>query len=412
MCTAFHTAYSPPGRPDLLLKREVFLNRIADPDVTAGFLFRESHTDACIYHELPLYGYFKDGGSPLSVAVAMREKWPDRVFIYGAISPHQPNALERVDYLVEEVGVSGLKLYPHDLVAGELCSIQLNDSDLLYPIFERAAAHGLRTIAIHKALVMGPVPIEPYYVNDVGDAARAFPDLIFEIVHGGLAFLEEAAYLVQYHPNVTVSLEATSALLFKAPWKFAEIIGTLMDVGAADRIIWGLGGAALHSRAFEERMWAFEIPDELQVRYGLPPLTEAGQARDPRRERGEDPGSGHRLVPSQDARRRVRQAARARACMVVPRRGCRNARERGRSGVSGAASDADPLRETTDAILKVLEGIIDPCSQAAGAPVGLVSMGLVRDVSVSWSARSRDRERGARDHRAWLHDARDLLSHR
>ena len=270
----FHTAFAPPGRPDLVLKRDVFLNQIADPDVTAGFLFRESHTDACIYHELPLYGYFKDGGSPLSVAVAMREKWPDRVFIYGAISPHQPDALERVNYLVEEVGVSGLKLYPHDLVAGELRGIQMNDPDVLYPIFERAASHGLRTIAIHKALVMGPVPIEPYYVNDVGDAARAFPGLIFEIVHGGFAFLEEAAYLLQYHPNVTVSLEATSALLFKAPWKFAEIIGTLMNVGAADRIIWGLGGAAIHSRAFEERMWAFEVPEELQARYGLPPLTE------------------------------------------------------------------------------------------------------------------------------------------
>jgi uncharacterized protein len=121
---------------------------------------------------------------------------------------------------------------------------------------------------------MGPVPIEPYYVNDVGDAARAFPNLIFEIVHGGFAFLEETAYLLQYHPNVTVSLEATSALLFKAPWKFAEIIGTLIDVGATDRIIWALGGAAIHSRAFEERMWAFEFPEELQVRYGLPPLTE------------------------------------------------------------------------------------------------------------------------------------------
>ena len=33
--------------------------------------------------------------------------------------------------------------------------------------------------------------------------------------------------------------------------------------------------------------------------------------------------------------------------------------------------------------MKVLEGVIDPCSQAAGAPVGLVSMGLVRDVSVT-----------------------------
>jgi uncharacterized protein len=209
----------------------------------------------------------------LSVAVAMREKWPNRIFIYGAISPHQPNALERVDYLAEEVGVSGLKLYPHDLVAGELRGFQMDDSELLYPIFERAASHGLRTIAIHKALVMGPVPIDPYYVNDVGEAARAFPGLTFEVVHGGLAFLEETAYLLQYHPNITVSLEATSGLLFKAPWKFAEIIGTLVDVGAADRIIWALGGAALHSRAFEERMWAFELPDELQDRYGLPPLT-------------------------------------------------------------------------------------------------------------------------------------------
>ena len=51
--------------------------------------------------------------------------------------------------------------------------------------------------------------------------------------------------------------------------------------------------------------------------------------------------------------------------------------------MSGVASDADQLRATTDAILKVLEGVIDPCSQAAGAPVGLVSMGLVRDVSVT-----------------------------
>ena len=215
-------------------------------------------------------------------------------------------------------------------MAGELRGIQMNDADVLYPIFERAASHGLRTIAIHKALVMGPVPIEPYYVNDVGDAARAFPGLIFEIVHGGFAFLEEAAYLLQYHPNVTVSLEATSALLFKAPWKFAEIIGTLMDVGAADRIIWGLGGAAIHSRAFEERMWAFEVPEELQARLRAAAAHGGSQARDPRRERREDAGSRHRCVPSQDARRRVREAARAQAGMVVPWRGTSHARERGR----------------------------------------------------------------------------------
>jgi metal-sulfur cluster biosynthetic enzyme len=42
-------------------------------------------------------------------------------------------------------------------------------------------------------------------------------------------------------------------------------------------------------------------------------------------------------------------------------------------------SDADSLRAET---WRVLEGIVDPCSQAVGAPVGLASMGLVLDVSV------------------------------
>ena len=47
------------------------------------------------------------------------------------------------------------------------------------------------------------------------------------------------------------------------------------------------------------------------------------------------------------------------------------------------ASDADPLRATAEATRTVLEEIVDPCSRAVGAPAGLVSMGLVLDVSVS-----------------------------
>jgi uncharacterized protein len=269
-----HLQFSPPGRDDLVLTRDAFINDIADADVTAQLLFGESHTDVCIYHELPLYGYFRDGGSPLAVGEEMRERWPGRVYIYGGVSPHQGGALERVDELVEEHKVAGLKLYPHDLVAGELRSFKMDDEDVVFPIFERAQKHGLRTIAIHKAIVMGPVPIDPYHPDEVGEAARAFPDLTFEIVHGGWAFLEETAFLVQWHPNITVSLEGTSALLFRAPWKFAEIIGTLMAAGAADRIIWALGGAVIHSRAFEEELWKLEFPEELVEGYGIPPLTE------------------------------------------------------------------------------------------------------------------------------------------
>jgi metal-sulfur cluster biosynthetic enzyme len=42
-------------------------------------------------------------------------------------------------------------------------------------------------------------------------------------------------------------------------------------------------------------------------------------------------------------------------------------------------ADAASLREQISACL---EAIVDPCSTASGAPAGLVSMGLVRDVAV------------------------------
>ncbi|RUZ71657.1 hypothetical protein EN943_33015 [Mesorhizobium sp. M7A.F.Ca.US.006.01.1.1] len=39
--------------------------------------------------------------------------------------------------------------------------------------------------------------------------------------------------------------------------------------------------------------------------------------------------------------------------------------------------------ELRDLIARTLEGILDPCSMAAGAPAGLVSMGLVGPVDVT-----------------------------
>ena len=50
--------------------------------------------------------------------------------------------------------------------------------------------------------------------------------------------------------------------------------------------------------------------------------------------------------------------------------------------MSRPAAAADPLRATAEAAWNVLERIADPCSTAVGAPAGLVSMGLVLDVSV------------------------------
>jgi predicted TIM-barrel fold metal-dependent hydrolase len=244
-----------------------------DPELVAGALFAESRTDAAIYHEVPLFGALKDGGSPLWVGEQMRERWPGRVVLYGGVSPRQPGALERVDELVEEHGVKGLKLYPMDLVSGEIERLDMGDPEVAFPIFERAQKLGIKVVAIHKALPLGPVPIGPFQVTDVEEAAAAFPDLHFEIVHGGFAFLEETALQVARFPNVVINLEGTSLLLARSPRRFAEILGSFLAYGAFDRVVWATGAMAVHPRPFLEAFWEFEMPRDLVEDYGFPEVT-------------------------------------------------------------------------------------------------------------------------------------------
>jgi predicted TIM-barrel fold metal-dependent hydrolase len=273
-----HVGMSPRGRPEWTLSRHGFVHA-DDPELLAHALFAESATDACVYHGVPGYGLFRDGGSPLSVGRAMRDRWPGRVALYGPVSPWQPGVLEEVDRLVEEDGVVGLKLYPMDLVDGEIGTFRMDDPEVAFPIFERARQKGIRTVAIHKAIALGPVPIEPFRVTDVEGAAAAFPDLTIEVVHGGLAFTEETALQLWRFPNVAVNLEGASAFLANAPRRFAEVLGTFLSYGAEDRIVWATGVVANHPQPFLEAFARFEMPRDLVEDYGYPELTPEVKAK-------------------------------------------------------------------------------------------------------------------------------------
>ncbi|EIF31661.1 putative TIM-barrel fold metal-dependent hydrolase [Burkholderia sp. Ch1-1] len=272
---AGHSKLIPDGDPKWALSRERF-RHAADPDLMAQALFAESQTDVCIYHGTPLYGIYRDGGSPLSVGRAMRERYPDRVALYGPVSPWQPDALDLIDQLVEEDKVVGLKFYPMDLVDGEVKSYRLDDPEIAFPLLEKARKLGVKMIATHKAIPQGQVPSEPFAPFDVAGAATAFPDLTFEVVHGGIAFLEETAWQMQRFPNVTVNLEGSSAyLLQRSPRRFAELLGSLLVWGGEDRIFWATGCVAHHPRPFIELFWDFQIPDDMCEGFGYPKLTEA-----------------------------------------------------------------------------------------------------------------------------------------
>ena len=111
-------------------------------------------------------------------------------------------------------------------------------------------------------------------MGDVSGAAEAFPDLNFEIFHGGFAFLEDTALKATYSKNVTINLEGSSALIFYAPDRLAHILGSLILAGAADRVVWGTGVPVIHPQPFLEAFWNFQISTELQEGYAYPPLTD------------------------------------------------------------------------------------------------------------------------------------------
>lgn len=276
---AFHIGHQPKNKTHWQMDKERFYEKQANADLLGRCLFAESATDMAIYHPIPYFGAFKDGGSPLSVGIKLREMFPDRVLLFGPVSPVRDGAKDALDHLIDEIGIVGIKFYPLDLVNGEYRPVRLNDEENVIPVIQYAYDKGIRHVGIHKAVPLGPTPGDVFRMEDMDRAINLFPDITFEIIHGGAAFLDETALLVQRYPNVVINMEApTTAYLNIAPRKFAQIIGTLLFYGGSEKLMWATGAASVHPRPMLERFFNFQIPEDMQEGYGFPALTEQDKA--------------------------------------------------------------------------------------------------------------------------------------
>lgn len=267
------TQLHPQGDPRYYLTREQFQDSFKlQPRLMQQALFAESHTDVACYHGVPLYGLFEDGSSPIWVAERIRDALPHRMAIYGDISPWAPDALARVDALIDEHKVIGLKFYPLDYLEGGIRVMDFADEALIFPLIERARSKGLKTIAVHKAVPIGPFPRHLYDVADMLPAIETFPDVTFEIVHGGFAFAEAAARLLERYPNVAINLETNPVFALNMADKFADMMAPLLATGATDRLYYATGATGMHPQPFLEAFWRFAMPR------GYPKLDEETKA--------------------------------------------------------------------------------------------------------------------------------------
>jgi uncharacterized protein len=240
----------------------------------AEALFQESAVDFAIIHSLPRIFFNKRDIVEAERAAALRDKYPNRFLMYANVTPFETDAaLTRLEYQVRELGARGLKLYPTVPHGTRLIGWRMDDRDLAFPIFEKCLELGITNVAIHKAVMLGQADLAPFKVGDVEGAAQAFPEITFQVVHAGWAYLEEITLLMERYPNIVANLEMTFSLIVQQPRLFAEILGRMLLLDLEDQIVFSDGCNIVHPQPGLERFADFEMPRDLVEGKGYPELT-------------------------------------------------------------------------------------------------------------------------------------------
>jgi predicted TIM-barrel fold metal-dependent hydrolase len=179
---------------------------------------------------------------------------------------------------------------------------RLDDEKLVYPAYERMAKAGVRTVCIHKGLLptgyqgrLSREQIAAAGVEDVGQAARDWPELAFVIYHSAIEKVVPTAEDAERFrrtgridwvtdlaeipgrfgvKNVYAELGAVfGATCVAHPDLCAGVLGTLIRGMGADRVCWGTDSVWLGSPQWQiEAFRRFEIPEAMQKERGFAPL--------------------------------------------------------------------------------------------------------------------------------------------
>jgi predicted TIM-barrel fold metal-dependent hydrolase len=239
-------------------------------EVLAKTLFLEADVDLAAFHTLRLDSYMKDGLCRHEKTLEAVSRYPDRFLGYVGVDPTAglEVCLRELDEQLDDIpDPVGLKLYPSQVAPYRFW--RMDDPTLAYPLFERAQERGIKSIAIHKAAPLGPVPMDPYRIDDVEGAAGAFPDINFEIIHSGLAFVTETAWALARYPNIYANFEITSSLIVKAPRMFESVLGEFLMWGGPEKLIFSDGSMVFHSQPILERIRELELSQETLETFGI-----------------------------------------------------------------------------------------------------------------------------------------------
>jgi hypothetical protein len=231
-----------------------------------------------------------------------------RVLSHAILRPGQPGWLDEIDRALEEWQPDSWKGYTvGDPLAPSQWPWRMDDEKVVYPAYEKLVKSGKRIVCVHKGLLPADYETSTKHwryamVDDVGKAAKDWPQLTFVIYHSGLKpFLTPPdESLAQFEQSgrmdwVTDLAEvpakygvtnvygelgtafATSAVTH--PRHCAALLGTLIRGMGVDRVLWGTDSVWYGSPQWQiEAFRRIEIPADMQKKHGFTPLGAADGA--------------------------------------------------------------------------------------------------------------------------------------
>ncbi|MEO1247617.1 MAG: amidohydrolase family protein [Pseudomonadota bacterium] len=253
---SYHPGVNPP---EFAMSREEW-DRDWQADEFIETMFLESDLDMICMHSLPIFDAFKDGGSATEKGIWLKQHYPERVLWYAGVDMFEGEAaVDHAKYCIEQ-GADGIKFYPARYVNGRTEAWRMDDEGLVYPVLQAAHDAGIRNVAIHKVLPIGPISAHGMQVDDLAAAANNFPDMNFQIIHAGFMFVDETKMLLGNFPNIYATLEASFLLAMLNPDMMHRILDEFLIFGGPDRVIFASAAVNPHPQVVLDGIAKYELP--------------------------------------------------------------------------------------------------------------------------------------------------------
>lgn len=229
-----------------------------------------------------------------------------RAYAHAIFTPGYDGWLEAIDRAIEELRPDSMKGYTiGDNTHKDLSKHPwlMDDEKLVYPAYAKFQKAGLRNVCVHKGLF--PPSVEQRFphllkharVDDVGRAAKDWPQLNFIVYHGGYRYagggraedawaqfektgrIDWITDLAEIPARWGVSnVYADVGQLFAQttvaePRLAAVMLGQLIKGLGADHVVWGTDAIWTGAPQWQiEALRRIEIPEDIRRRHGLAPL--------------------------------------------------------------------------------------------------------------------------------------------